>query len=555
MRRPPTGSETAPPAELQPGEGQAALTVAILVVIGLLNLYLYSVADHLSSPLLVSSLASHAYYLLILVSALFSTGRHLWIGWGASSAACGAYAAVHPDEPGVALVWAAFSVVAGGSIMGIRRLRIERATYEEDLAALDAAGAEAGKRLEEQSALFEVGQMMALTFDIGRLFENTMSLVEARLQMHRGVLALYDVQAGELAVEHAYGLTPEMMEHGRYRLAHGIYAQVMERGVPMAAPNVGDAPIVLGADAERTETRHVAFLCVPILMESKAVGVLSVDRAPVDERTLADDLNFLTILASVFAQALKIRQMIDQALAQDRLASLGKMARSVAHEVRNPLGGIRGAAQLLGMNLAELGTEGQAAEEAEGYTRIIVEEVDRLNRVVEQLLHFGSAPTRAYGPVDLVEVVEHVAFLVGSDAAAQGVTVVKELPAGGAALQGDGDELKQALLNMARNGVEAMPDGGELRLTVMPTASAGAGTEASIEVSVSDTGAGLPPEEREKIFSPLYTTKQKGAGIGLALTKRIVEEHGGYIAVEDGDPRGSRFRVVLPVTVGESDAG
>ncbi|HIF24501.1 MAG TPA: hypothetical protein EYQ27_22005, partial [Gemmatimonadetes bacterium] len=92
--------------------------------------------------------------------------------------------------------------------MGIRRLRIERATYEEDLVALDAASAEASKRLDEQSALFEVGQMMALTFDIGRLFEDTMALVEARLQMHRGVLLLYDAEAGELAVEHAYGLTP-----------------------------------------------------------------------------------------------------------------------------------------------------------------------------------------------------------------------------------------------------------------------------------------------------------------------------------------------------------
>ncbi|MBT3269613.1 GAF domain-containing protein [Candidatus Poribacteria bacterium] len=546
MRWPPADEAPASPPGSRPGAGQVALTVALLVVIGLLNLYLYTVADRASSPLLVSSLASHAYYLLILVSALFSTGRHLWIGWGSSSAACGAYAAVHPDEPGVALVWAAFSVIAGGTVMGIRRLRIERATYEEDLAALDVVSAEARKRLDEQSALFEVGQMMALTFDIGRLFEDTMSLVEERLHMHRGVLSLYDADAGELVIEQAYGVTPEMMLAGKYRLAEDIYAQVLERGKPMAAPNIGDAPIALGAEVDRTEARHVAFLCVPILMEAETVGVLSVDRAPADERTLADDLHFLTILASVFAQALKIQQMIDDALAQDRLASLGKMARSVAHEVRNPLGGIRGAAQLLQMDLAEAETEGEAADEAQGYTRIIIEEVDRLNRVVEQLLYFGSAPTSEYAKVDIVEVVEHVAFLVKSDAAAHGVTVVKEFASARAVLQGDEDELKQALLNIARNAVEAMPDGGELRLGVTPTASAGKGTAASVEVSVSDTGVGLPAEAREEIFSPLYTTKQKGTGIGLALTKRIVEEHGGYIAVEDGETCGSRFRVVLP---------
>jgi len=347
-------------------------------------------------------------------------------------------------------------------------------------------------------------------------------------------------------VEQAYGLTSETIQRGRYRLAQDIYAQVMERGIPMAAPSIGDAPIVLGAEAERMETRHVAFLCVPILMEAETVGVLGVDRAPADERTLGDDLHFLTILASVFAQALKIQQMIESAVAQDRLASLGKMARSVAHEVRNPLGGIRGAAQLLQMSVSETGEEGEAADEADGYTRIIIEEVDRLNRVVEQLLHFGSAPTEEYSDVNLSEVVERVAALVSADAAAQGIDVVRQDVTSTATLQGDADELKQALLNIARNGVEAMPDGGELRLEVTIVESDGIGTAASLEIAISDTGVGLPAASREKLFSPLYTTKQKGTGIGLALTKRIVEEHGGYITVEDVMTGGSRFRVVLP---------
>ena len=113
-------------------------------------------------------------------------------------------------------------------------------------------------------------------------------------------------------------------------------------------------------------------------------------------------------------------------------------------------------------------------------------------------------------------------------------------------LSGDADELKQALLNIARNAVEAMPEGGELRLDVTRAASGGVGTAASLEVAISDTGVGLPAASRDKVFSPLYTTKQKGTGIGLALTKRIVEEHGGYVTVEDVATGGSRFRVVLP---------
>ena len=198
------------------------------------------------------------------------------------------------------------------------------------------------------------------------------------------------------------------------------------------------------------------------------------------------------------------------------------------------------------MSVSETGEEGEAADEADGYTRIIIEEVDRLNRVVEQLLHFGSAPTEEYSDVNLSEVVERVAALVSADAAAQGIDVVRQDVTSTATLQGDADELKQALLNIARNGVEAMPDGGELRLEVTIVESDGIGTAASLEIAISDTGVGLPAASREKLFSPLYTTKQKGTGIGLALTKRIVEEHGGYITVEDVMTGGSRFRVVLP---------
>jgi len=530
------------------------LAVGLLFGVGLVNLYLYTAGADVREA---GSVASHLFYGLVVIAALRGSRAGTGVVWGFSAASLFVFASVEGEWRSLMVEATLFAPLSGVTALVIRRLRVAHAEYAESLRALDAANADAQKRLAELSALFDISRMAGQTFDLEALFRSSMERLSRSLQMYRGTLVLFDPVSQELRVRYAYGLTPREIAAGRYRLGEGLYGRVFATGEPMAVPNVGDEPLPLrttdpSSDALSLSTRSVAFLCIPIQMEGQTVGVLSVDRAPVDRRTLGDDLNFLTILASLFGQALKIQQMIEAAVQQERLAALGKMARSVAHEVRNPLGGIRGAAQLLQLSNAD--------PETSSYARIIIEEVDRLNRVVEQLLHFGDARPGTLQKCRLTEILERALFLSSETIAAHGVTVTRDFDPYLPDLHADSDRLTQVFLNLIRNALEAMPQGGELRLSAktLPRESHGAHDGEllrTVEVAVCDTGEGIPPHLREEIFNPLYTTKQKGTGIGLALTRRLVEEHGGYIEVGDNVPRGACFRVMLPALVDSPTPG
>lgn len=509
------------------GSHDRPLVVGLLFTIGLVNLYLYTTPTDVHDA---GNIVPHVFYGLVVVASLYASTWGVSIVWGAATLSMFAFAAVQAEWSRLMMGAIVFAPASGMTARVIRRLRVVHAEYAQNLRDLDAANADASKRLAELSALFDISRMAGLTFDLEELFRASMERISQGLQMYRGTLAIFDPTSQELKVKYAYGLSSREIAAGRYRLGEGLYGRVFAAGEAMAVPNVGDEPLSL-SEALSMRTRSVAFLCIPIKMEGQTVGVLSVDRAPVDSRTLGDDLNFLTILASLFGQALKIQQMIEATVQQERLAVLGKIARSVAHEVRNPLGGIRGAAQLLQLR--------QLDPDATEYLRIIVEEVDRLNRVVEQLLHFGDPRPSNLQKHDLREILERVLFLTADGIAANRIVVIREFASSLPPVEADGDRLTQVFLNLVRNALEAMPCGGKLRLSVKTS-------HGAVVVSVCDTGEGIPPHLREEVFNPLYTTKQKGTGLGLALTRRFVEECGGFIEVCENSPRGACFRVTLP---------
>ncbi|GIX06054.1 MAG: hypothetical protein KatS3mg115_0457 [Candidatus Poribacteria bacterium] len=538
------------------------LWAGVWLVLLLGNVYLYTAAGREADPSFLLAVLGVGLAGLCLFIGFQLSGWLLGTLWLGAVGTGIVYAAVRVPAEYASAFGAALLLVSGAAIRAVRRLVVRLERQRADLAHLDTVQQEIQKRLQELTALFEVGQRVAATFDLERLFQDTMAIVARHLRMYRGTLALYDPQAQEVRVKYAYGLRPEEIAHGRYRLGEGIYGTVIATGEPMAVPNLGDEPIFLRRSDPATlerETRSVAILCVPIRMEGTTVGVLSVDRAPVDQRTLGDDLHFLTILASTLAQALKIQQMIEAAVEHERFAVLGRVAQSVAHEVRNPLGGIRGAAQLLQLQLQNLSRElpdrvevAETLQEAYEYTRIIVQEVDRLNRVVEGLLRARSAETIRRRPCSLVSILEDVLVLIRKEAEQIGVEIIAEFQTQEGCLLADPDALTQVFLNLFQNALEAMPEGGKVHVVVREVADPAGGRDR-FEIEVRDTGPGIPPESRSRIFDPLYTTKQKGTGVGLALSKRLVEAHEGYIEVSDNRPRGAVFTVVLPKALPEGD--
>ena len=238
----------------------------------------------------------------------------------------------------------------------------------------------------------------------------------------------------------------------------------------------------------------------------------------------------------------RVKELEEQVRRSDRLAALGILAAGVAHEVRNPLVGVRAAAQLMER---EPGFPPSLQE----FTGIIIREVDRLNRLVGDLLAFaGPRPLRIQS-CNVNQVVEEALRLEESGLRAGGVTVVRRYDPAMPPVGGDPERLLQVFLNLIRNGAEAMAGGtGELQLrTRFERVAPQCGGRAAAVVEIGDRGPGILPEIQVQLFNPFFTTKDGGTGLGLPISLRIVEEHGGAIEVQSEVGQGTTLRVLLPI--------
>jgi len=263
-----------------------------------------------------------------------------------------------------------------------------------------------------------------------------------------------------------------------------------------------------------------------------------------DDRTESafdvDDIDTFRQLAIAAARVIESSQAYERVKERDRLAALGEMAAGLAHEIRNPLGAIKGAAQLLG--------KPSSAEETAEFLEIIVEEANRLNNVVTRFLDYARSerPGReGAGKVDLNAVVRKTEQLLRQDLAKNvelRVRIDDQLPQ----IAGDPESLMQVFLNLGQNALQAMPDGGTLEILTTRRRRSRLGYGQFAEVRFRDTGIGIPRDKLKKLFIPFYTTKQKGTGLGLAISHRIVNQHGGTIEVRSTIGQGSTFSVFLP---------
>lgn len=283
-------------------------------------------------------------------------------------------------------------------------------------------------------------------------------------------------------------------------------------------------------------------VALPLRAERLGVGglLLVADDRAVDAYT-SDEVALLEDLALQASVVLENSRQYRQLLARDRLTVLGQMAAGLAHEVKNPLGAIKGAAQLL-----KEGPEnaGEAADRE--FISIILEEVDRLDRVVGSVLDYARPAPGTIGEVDLRNVLLRTAQVLDAERSGceLGVEVDEHLPP----IRADAEQLRQVLINLVRNAVQAM--GGQGKVTIgAALATPGQvpdGDDTWVAIRVQDEGPGIAPEIRKNLFMPFVTTKQRGTGLGLAISQRIVEEMGGRIAVASQPGEGTTFSVLLP---------
>lgn len=266
---------------------------------------------------------------------------------------------------------------------------------------------------------------------------------------------------------------------------------------------------------------------------------------------LADSFNAMVERLKAARTEIEVyhRQRLDRA---ERLATLGEMAASLAHEIKNPMAGIAGAVQVMAEELPATDPRKEIMHE-------ILTQVHRLDRTVQDLLAFARPGKPDLEPCDIHQILDRVLILLAENPEAKQTHVVRAYQAGIPGLNADAKQLRQVFLNLILNAVQAMPAGGRITLqtAVRNGIGGGGGTPSAdrpvVEVAVTDTGPGIPPGLLEDIFTPFVTTKRRGTGLGLSVSRRIVEDHGGWITAESPPGQGATFRVFLPL--GSSSPG
>jgi two-component system sensor histidine kinase AtoS len=221
----------------------------------------------------------------------------------------------------------------------------------------------------------------------------------------------------------------------------------------------------------------------------------------------------------------------------EHLASLGRLLAGVAHEVRNPLAAIRSTVQLWERLPAQARTPESLAA--------VIRAVDRLNELVSRLLLFARAGHEPCRVVDLNAVAAEAGELLRAQADAHRVAVETDLTPGLPPVAAAESAVRQVVLNLGTNALQAMPQGGRLTITTRPLPG------GRVELVVADTGPGVPAEVREKVFEPFFTTRPEGTGLGLALCREVARQHGGDVTLDPSPGPGAMFRLVLPAADGK----
>ena len=299
------------------------------------------------------------------------------------------------------------------------------------------------------------------------------------------------------------------------------------------------------ADTRQALLQMRSGISVPLISNDRVIGFMNLWDERVPEAYASDEIALVLDVAERLSMVIENSKLYDRMRERDRLAALGEMSAGLAHEIRNPLGAIKGAAQCLN-------PKGLTGEDQE-FLGVIVEEVNRLNGVVTEFLDYARPLKQNFGPTDMNEVVTRTMRLIQNDIPAT-VEVTLELSESLPRVSADAEQLKQVLLNLIRNATQAMKAGpGKITLRTQgpdrfPDFRTG---NDGVELHVTDTGPGIPDDQQPHIFVPFYTTKQEGTGLGLAICQRIVKSHGGAISVQSRGSEGTTFIVRLPAIASE----
>jgi signal transduction histidine kinase len=286
-------------------------------------------------------------------------------------------------------------------------------------------------------------------------------------------------------------------------------------------------------------------LCIPLVAKKKLIGIISLGMKGKGEMYTHEDIDLLSTMSNQAIVALENARLYEdlyrakvQMQRADRLASLGTLTAGLAHEIRNPLVAIKTFTQLLPERFDD-------SEFREHFLSVTAGEVDRIASLVTELLDFARPSQPKLNREDLNQIVEKMMLLVDTESHKKNVQIIKNFNDFLPPVVLDREQIKQVLLNVLLNAVDATPEDGTIFVETAPIKKNG--SLDYVQIVIKDTGRGIPEEDLDKVFTPFFTTKHEGSGLGLAISHQIIQEHHGNIEVESTKNQGTTFRINIPV--------
>ena len=387
------------------------------------------------------------------------------------------------------------------------------------------------RRNRRLTALSAIAEVVNRPDDLDKILEEGLEQVLAVTGLEMAAIALNDPSTGMLALQCQVGMSPRFQKWlqrqlGRKSLeAWPVEEEFQIEEIPSDGP---DVPLQVREEGIRLAAE------VPLFAEGGLVGILSIASRQARPFT-SDEWSLLQAIGYQMGTAIANAQLRQEVLTAERFAAVGRVATSVAHDLRSPLGGILRSAEFLARSEISPSTREKLSEAIVSLSR-------RLLNSTQEILDYvrgGWLPLRP-SPCSLPAFLDSVLAVLEVDFGDRGIEVVRDCHYQGQAVM-DAERMAQVVYNIAANARDAMPGGGIFRIATRQNAG-------QVELRFSDTGPGVPKELRDRIFEPFFTHgKREGAGLGLSIARRIVNEHGGKLWIEGGEEEGATFVLSLPL--------
>lgn len=395
---------------------------------------------------------------------------------------------------------------------------------------------------------------------LDRLLNLIVNKVTEIMHIDRGCLMLWDGEGEEFRIKIAKGLRKEIFDKISFKRDNYLIQwlekekRIFSREEIKIFRNRKEfSGMETKAQEEFNDTldklKEVgAMLCIPLMVKGRLIGIFNLDNKMSGDMFTFEDLELLSTIANQAAIAIENAKLyeemreIEKSLHRaDKLAALGTLASSVAHEIRNPLVSIKTFTQLAPRKFDN-------REFLDMFQTIIPEELERVENILNQLLNFGRSSQPEFQSINVEEVIDSILTLMNTELSQSNIKVTKLYGRDIPQIIADGEQLKQVFMNIVLNAIQAMPEGGDLRIaTSLGQEAVVRDTVEFVTIRFEDTGCGISQENLDDLFNPFFTTKNGGTGLGLSISRRIIEEHKGHIRVESKEGKGTIFTIGLPL--------